>query len=1024
MPVAEPPQETTLPEVPSDTTSTTPAAAPAMPATPSATKANPNKHTAAPKKPRATLLGLNTEIRQLVRWQNVAKSGQSRNILILSDEGLGKTALVKHWLNELAQNTNKLIAIQLSALQTPTPEALAQGIAQQLKTLTEKNLNESLLGINQVLLDTGLTWAQADLMTAMAEPDKIETQIASAIPALKRWRIPTNAIAQDVAKAIQSNWLQTCFALTQMPQTEPDAPADAPASNPEEALYCDLPQAAAVTTPDPSLRGVHQLLTLAKAGEQQETLCVIWIDDWDALAAQPADTIKQTQTWLCEVIKTIEGASPVPAMVVVSARNHQASRTLGGTLFNQLRHRLLLAPLNASHSRQLTEALFADLSLTLDETACEKMIQLCQGNPYWISKVSHHLAQRVRKSGAQDAMVTHAHLKQEGLEQAADLLELAFTNLRLHFFEAEQTMLQAVCGILDEVGALAFTAEPVVQKVARRTNIAAKSVFEVLRELFERKLIQEIERLPQEPPRYQIADRIVWDFLKAKTALLRDDIPAYDKLAFLKKVLPQTLKSGELTREKMSELLSQDAQTGDGSLRPFLETLICEAFATSPAAIDRLNALIAASAYENEMTWKLLIEAFADKDVLIREYAARVLYTMHTPVSATTPPGLSVQQTDLLIERLSIALDDDELSVRLATTVALSAIKPVLMARTETIATSQAETNPDTPERAPENADPSAQIPLYIMWLLDMMEDAEPSIRTKAIQLIKPTIQDTTLSQSAKTMVVTALQSALHDEACNVVQAAAEALQDAPQSSSLAQELTNVLETMLEAHLKQQTRTPNTPETPEKHCLQTLVATLGRIELNQALEALLAVLSRPGLPASLQMSIVRALANRADALQAESTLIRLIGSIVPEKATISASQTEALPFLWVCIQSLGRVGCTPAALLALQQLTTRMESHEIIQVALRGAIQRVQTRVERFQLSTQSQAPMPMLSQSAPPATASPAPYQTPEAITAHRADSMKTENDILVDTDLDYPDSGNYSGNYEDDVQDARASV
>jgi hypothetical protein len=172
----------------------------------------------------------------------------------------------------------------------------------------------------------------------------------------------------------------------------------------------------------------------------------------------------------------------------------------------------------------------------------------------------------------------------------------------------------------------------------------------------------------------------------------------------------------------------------------------------------------------------------------------------------------------------------------------------------------------------------------------------------------------------------------VHDESPSVVTAAAQCLQLFPAAETVSA-IADLFEDL-----------PSLSKTT----LTALSDTLAKCDAPQALEVLLSALTHPALPTSQRMVLVRAIANRADAVQAETTLLKLLANlhIQPNDPDIA----EALPFIWVCVQSLGRVAFSDSAILALNRLSEQVAQHEILQVAIRGALRRIQSRMEQFRL--------------------------------------------------------------------------
>ncbi|MEB3206749.1 MAG: sister chromatid cohesion protein PDS5 [Vampirovibrionales bacterium] len=981
------------------------------------------------------------EMRQLQRWLAMVRAGQPRSVLVLADEGTGKSDLIRRTLDGLHQqktpfsSRGTVVSLSASMLQGfASPDAVLTAFDEQLLHIATEGVRQVQEHINTLLEEVQVHWsaehfehafrvikpASNDSEAALA----LEPLIAQSIPILKRWRVPISSIAQDIIRLLRHPWVQACAELLWAPIAMAESPlnsegflktlppseenldrltpaADASSSVQDEPIqndmgHCDTPvlidpavaafentlkntpenlpsehaadPSAARLTDKPEIKKAYatpadatdrlvsrveafssRLIRLMQTAHHIEGIGFLWLDDWDLITSLPYAQQQAYRCFLKTLITSLENARNVPLMLMVSARCSGASASVGGDIFGLFRNRLLLAPLSTQEGQKLVTQTLSSYGLDIDTEATEDILRLSACTPLWICKISQYLSSRLQAmSGSDssqtskgDALVTSSFIAQQGFERASDLLELAFTTLRFQFFETEQQLLAVLSALLDEIGTIVFSAQPVVERVAKRVRRPAKAVFEVIRELYTLGFIIELERSANTAPRYQIADRVSWEFLKAKTALMQDNLPASDRLGYLKKILPFALKSGELTREKTQEILQQEAvssggNAGDNSIVPYLEELFLEAFDQGETVAQRVTALMNLSVLETPACTDALLRGFSDSEPLVREYAARILRGQHCDLFLR----LSSQQQAALANALAQTLNDVDPDVRQAAVAALWTMRNLLQ------------------NQMTENEQRPA-MPVIMSWLLDRLEDDVASIREVACSTLRQwlswqdirqqlsqreadhpsaTERASGLTRNNLQYVHQSLLSLVHDASPAVVSAAAQCLQLFPTPETITH-IADLFDNV--AHLSKAT-------------LTALSETLARCEAPQALDLLLSALTHPALTTSYRMVIVRAITNRPDAVQAESTLLKLLSNLNIQSQ--DADIAELLPFVWVCVQSLGRVALSHEALMTLNRLSEELTQHEILQVAIRGAIRRIQSRMERFCLPQQPPA--------------------------------------------------------------------
>ena len=399
---------------------------------------------------------------------------------------------------------------------------------------------------------------------------------------------------------------------------------------------------------------------------------LIVLDEWDRTEDMPK--LADLKEFFSELVLQITEQKDYHFMLVMTARTEGESYTLGGTLYNHFRTKLLLDVLNEGACRKLVRSLFKESKAELDEEIHLRVYRLSRGNPFWHLKIANYMKERVESNRIRE--VDSEFFDKLGIDQLHNLLDLSFTRLKLTFLNDEESLYKVVAALLKHFAEEPFSANQAIKEVSTSQGLSDSYVFEVLRALYRHDLIQLASGIQtqqaqhpreghaQQDPCYVIQSRFALDFLREKTRMIETDISTDEKIMFLKKIIPLSVKSGDLDREKTMEVLALGDAMGNAELVTFLEEVFVEAM-QDPKAVVRVTALNNIALIDTHGAREAIFTALKDDDSMVREYAARNLALM---TQKAHDPGLANRVIDLMLD----IIDDESDAVRAQVYAALT----------------------------------------------------------------------------------------------------------------------------------------------------------------------------------------------------------------------------------------------------------------------------------------------------------------------------------------------------------------
>lgn len=394
-----------------------------------------------------------------------------------------------------------------------------------------------------------------------------------------------------------------------------------------------------------------------------DTGLLIVLDEWDRLCLLDASMEERNavKDFYIEWLTQLTERKNSHLMLAMTVRTSGESYSLGGTIYNQFRTKLLLDPLNESTCRKWNKSVFKNVSI--DDSVQEKIYLLSEGSPYWQLKIYNHMLERVQSN--QITVVDEAFFEKLGIDCAASILELSFTRLKLMFLNNEEVFLKAIAALINHFGEKPFTATQAILELSTSQNFKESFVFEVLRTLFWHDFLRQEEssngKSSSKDPHYYITSRQDLSFLKSKTEAVETEISTSEKLVYLKRIIPLSIKSGDLNREKTMEILTLGEAMDHPEIVTFLEELFLEALQDERSVV-RVTALNNIALIDSPRARNALFSSMQDSEEMVREYAANNLEALCDRELARKngSPALAEQIIDVMIE----CLDDDSDQVR------------------------------------------------------------------------------------------------------------------------------------------------------------------------------------------------------------------------------------------------------------------------------------------------------------------------------------------------------------------------
>ncbi len=961
--------------------------------------------------------GRKTELRQLLKLLNLTKNGQPKAVLVTGDPGIGKTALLKNFLNIVRQGIYSRI-IDLTDYRFHSAEELYVAIIDAIRKDAVEIQDEALAAANDILKDLNLHWQHQDLERAVslvklqesiggkqgANEERLAKAIRSSVPTVKKLRMSVNESIDKLVSLIINPWvivatsivhpikpeLKEAFQLAETlkagysvlesenlpvfpvaeqaqaeveqlthpeniqedqeqanPVEEESAPdpantiiqieavngtnpvvanADETAEHGSEktkAVITDesveamlpAPQAVQATSSDYSLGNLVDTPAASRRRKAEpedpiellvnrlssvfgfinqhiqniDTAVLLALDEWERILDLPGPAQKEMKAFLSGLLRETTDQKNFHMMVVLTARSAGESYSLGGSLYNLFRTKLLLSGLSDNPARKLIRTPLRQKGIELDEEIYQDIFDLTLGNPFWQLKMQHYLQERAESNKVNH--ITHEFYGKMGIDNLEDLLELTFTRVKLTFLNQEDNLYRTLAVLIKQFEERAFTAEEAIREISASQGVSNQFVFEVLRSLFYHNFLVEAQLLPGDHPRYKLQSRLILDFLKGRTKTTQTDISTNEKLGYLKKVIPLSVKSGELDREKTREVIALSNTMDNSQMIQFLEDVFVEHLRDEKPAV-RVTALNNIALIDSERARQTLFSSMEDEDSMVREYAARNLAML---AQLVVQPQFHRQVVEVLIEYI----DDESEAVRAQVYETLSKYR--------------------------WNQD-------LVSVFIKGMADACDAVRVTSIKNLVDLDSDSPYLRNA-------LLDAVDDPVSEVRKFACLGVQKFPDEETIS---------VLVDRLRND----------EDKSIRALAAdSLSHMDDELAFEALVDAFATED-SEDVRLSVVRSLGKRRGWKSEEILLDFLMNS-----------DELSDPLLWACIRSLGTVGGTERSISALIDLKRRRDS-EIVQTAADLALKKIQGRLEELrQLERQ-------LEEATPSTTAIPSEYE------------------------------------------------
>lgn len=954
------------------------------------------------------ILGRKTELRQLLKLLNLAKTGQPKAALVTGDAGIGKTALLEAFTALVREGVYCRI-LDLGKMDFDSPEALYAGIIGKLQAEANQILDEALAAVNDITGELDLHWERQDLVRAIAlvklqesiggkeaiSQEQLVKAIRSQVPAIKKLKFSVNESIQKLVDLIVNPWVMVATSLLN-PMSPPlqeairlaetirdnrysgPEPRDErvdmeeaalhtvdtviyPQQSPVETRTEPLPdfQAPALTESFPSDASAltfkpHQTPTVShhraetarpikdplirhlmtvfnfinSAIENIDSALLIVADEWDrSLNAQAQSELKD---FMSELLYQITERKNYHYMVVLTARTEGESYTLGGNLYNHFRTKLLLDPLNESACRKLLRSEFNKLDVELDEEVTRRVQAMSKGNPFWHLKITSYLRERVESNRLRH--VDMDFFEKLSIEHVSQLLELSFTRLKLTFLNDEESLYKVIAALIKQFGESPFPANLAIREISASQGFANGYVFEVLRALFRHDFISQVDmadvpldrdtdgrlledRNRKREPHYVIQSRFVLTFLQEKTRAIQTDISTDEKLMYLKKIIPLSVKSGELDREKTMEVLSLSDAMSRPEMVQFLEDIFTESLKDDKPVV-RVTALNNIALIDSARARDALFKALRDEDSMVREYAARNLALLSQKSS-------DHELADRIVDVLVQAIDDESDAVRAQVYGTLARYR----------------------------------------WQRDLMNVFTKGLSDACDSVRLTSIKSLVEMEAQSPFVFNSLLDTMDDEVPEIRRYACLGLQRYPRAESI-DAIVNMLQTDANSGLR-----------------ALAAESLSRMEDAKAFAALVDALRNEG-SEDVKLAVARALGKRRG-WQTEEILLE----------SLQNTDMEAMPvFVWACIRSLGYVGGTERSLHLLSELRARTTNPILISV-LEMASRKISGRIEELRQMERQ------LGEATPVTVAIPSEYQEEVSL---------VEEEVISSLDLDVDEEPN----------------
>ena len=388
--------------------------------------------------------------------------------------------------------------------------------------------------------------------------------------------------------------------------------------------------------------------------ENIDSALLIVIDQWEQVLTLPEQQRDDLKTMLAELLKSSTDGINQHMMVVVGSRSEGESYSLGGSLYNYFRTKLLLPGLSEKEAFRMIRFSLKQEGLDLDEAVHHQMFRLTRGNPFWHHKLLSYVKERAEANKVE--RIDFMFYRKLGIESLDDICELSFTRVKLAFLNDEESLYKILATIFKQYGTQPFLAMQAIKEISVSQGFADNLVFEVLKRLEQHNFLIAMRGKARQDLRYKIQSIHAYDFLKEKTRSIETDISTDEKLHYLKKIIPLSVKSGELDRNKTQEVIALSHTLGNQDMIGFLEETFIE-YLHDERPVVRVTSLNNLALIDSERSREAVFEAIADDNAMVREYATR---NMASLAQKTVDPLFHRR----VVETLTDCVDDDYEIVR------------------------------------------------------------------------------------------------------------------------------------------------------------------------------------------------------------------------------------------------------------------------------------------------------------------------------------------------------------------------
>lgn len=244
---------------------------------------------------------------------------------------------------------------------------------------------------------------------------------------------------------------------------------------------------------------------------QVNSALLVLLDNWNDLSHLPAHTRQELRTLLGELLVRTTDQRQFHMMLILGIDTANQSRTLGGQLYHQFRTKLLLPELDENHARRLFKSPLKQAHIDLDESVHKRVYALTQGNPFWHLKAAQYLKERAQANRIDH--IDEGFYEKLCIDTLPDLLELAFTRVKLTFLHQEASLLKVVSALTKQAKLQPFNPDRLIQEISISQDISDNFVYEVIQQLRQHDFITALTQTNKKSPvSYRIQSKVVLTF--------------------------------------------------------------------------------------------------------------------------------------------------------------------------------------------------------------------------------------------------------------------------------------------------------------------------------------------------------------------------------------------------------------------------------------------------------------------------------------------------------------------------------